>query len=208
MAWQRQAVVSITYTEVLDCWFGTPDSPAYRHWRAAWFKRDEAFDAMIRQRFGSLTAAALRADAEDASSHWGCEPLQPLPALARLLVLDQFTRNLYRDSALSFAGDAQALQLASRMVAAGLDRTLTGVQRLFVYLPYEHAEDLAHQRTAVRLITQLVADEPTLTEPLFWTRHHCETITRFGRFPHRNALLGRVSTAAERAFLDGEEDGR
>jgi uncharacterized protein (DUF924 family) len=208
MAWQRQAVVSITYTEVLDCWFGTPDSPAYSHWRAAWFKRDEAFDATIRQRFGSLTAAALRADAEDASSHWGCEPLQPLPALARLLVLDQFTRNLYRDSALSFAGDAQALQLASRMVAAGLDRTLTGVQRLFVYLPYEHAEDLAHQRTAVRLITQLVADEPTLTEPLFWARRHCETITRFGRFPHRNALLGRVSTAAERAFLDGEEDGR
>lgn len=203
MAWQRQAIVSITYTEVLDCWFGTPDSPVYSHWRAAWFKRDEAFDATICQRFGSLTAAALRADAEDASSHWGCEPLQPLPALARLLVLDQFTRNLYRDSALSFAGDAQALQLASRMVAAGLDRTLTGVQRLFVYLPYEHAEDLAHQRTAVRLITQLVADEPTLTEPLFWTRHHCETITRFGRFPHRNALLGRVSTAAERAFLDG-----
>ena len=155
--------MSITYTEVLDGWFGTPDSPAYSHWRAAWFKRDEAFDATIRQRFGSLTAAALRADAEDASSHWGCEPLRPLPALARLLVLDQFTRNLYRDSALSFAGDAQALQLASRMVA----------------------------------------DEPTFTEPLFWTRHHCETITRFGRFPHRNALLGRVSTAAERAFLDG-----
>ena len=163
---------------------------------------------MIRRRFGSLTAAALRADAEDVSIHWGREPLQPLPALARLLVLDQFTRNLYRDSALSFAGDAQALQLASRIVAAGLDRTLTGVQRLFVYLPYEHAEDLAHQHTAVRLITQLVADEPTFTEPLFWTRHHCETITRFGRFPHRNALLGRVSTAAERAFLDGEENGR
>jgi uncharacterized protein (DUF924 family) len=171
------------------------------------FKRDEAFDATIRQRFGSLTAAALRADAEDASGQWIREPLQPLPALARLLVLDQFTRNFYRDSALSFAGDAQALQLASRMIAAGLDRSLTGVQRLFVYLPYEHAEDVAQQRSAVQLITQLVDDEPTLTEPLFWTHRHCETITRFGRFPHRNALLGRVSTAAERAFLDGEEDG-
>jgi uncharacterized protein (DUF924 family) len=207
MPWQEQSVVSITYTEVLDCWFGTPDSPGYCHWRAAWFKRDEAFDATIRQRFGSLTAAALRADAEDASGQWTREPLQPLPALARLLVLDQFTRNLYRDSALSFAGDAQALQLASRMVAAGLDRTLTGVQRLFVYLPYEHAEDLAHQHTSVQLVTQLTADEPTLTEPLFWAHRYCETITRFGRFPHRNALLGRVSTAAERAFLDGEEDG-
>lgn len=200
--------MSITSTEVLDCWFGTPDSPGYCHWRAGWFKQDEAFDAAIRQRFGSLTAAALQADAEDTSGHWSYEPLQPLPALARLLVLDQFTRNLYRDSALSFAGDAQALPLARRLVAAGLDRTLTGVQRLFVYLPYEHAEDLAHQHTAVQLITQLVADEPTFTEPLFWARRHCQTITRFGRFPHRNALLGRVSTAAERAFLDAAEDGR
>ena len=190
-----------TALEVLDFWFGPTDDPGHGQTRSAWFRKDAAFDAEIGRRFGRLIEQALLANAADPSRDWTARPLQALPALARLIVLDQFTRNHFRGTARAFAGDAQALQLARALVASGLDRSLTGVQRQFVYLPFEHAEDLSHQRTSVQLFTQLGRDEPALAGLLDWAQRHHDIVARFGRFPHRNAQLGRADTAEEAAFL-------
>ena len=190
-----------TALEVLDFWFGPTDDPGHGQTRSAWFRKDAAFDAEIGRRFGRLIEQALLANAADPSRDWTARPLQALPALARLIVLDQFTRNHFRGTARAFAGDAQALQLARALVASGLDRSLTGVQRQFVYLPFEHAEDLSHQRTSVGLFTQLGRDEPALAGLLDWAQRHHDIVARFGRFPHRNAQLGRADTAEEAAFL-------
>ncbi len=183
--------------DVLAFWFGPPDDPGYRQTRPQWFRKDAAFDAEIAQRFGALIERALTGGIDD----WITPPLVPLPALARVIVLDQFTRNSFRGTARAFAGDAMALQTARALVASGLDRELTGVQRQFAYLPFEHAEDLAHQRTAVQLFEQLGRDEPALAGLTPWAQRHHDVVARFGRFPHRNALLGRISTAQELAYL-------
>ncbi len=186
-----------TAKEVLDFWFGPADDPGHRLPRECWFRKDAAFDALIAQRFGALIEQALAGGIDD----WTLPPLAPLPALARVLVLDQFTRNVFRGSARAFAGDAMALHTARALVASGLDRALTGVQRQFAYLPFEHAEDRAHQRTAVQLFTQLGRDEPALAGLVEWAQRHLDIVERFGRFPHRNAQLGRVSSAEEVEFL-------
>ena len=182
---------------VLDFWFGPPDDPGHAQPRPQWFQKDDAFDAQIRQRFGPLIERALIGDIDD----WLTRPVAPLPALALVIVLDQFTRNAFRGTARAFAGDAMALQTARALVASGADRSLTGVQRQFAYLPFEHAEDLSHQRTSVQLFHQLGQDEPTLTGLVEWAQKHLDIVARFGRFPHRNAALGRASTAEEAAFL-------
>ena len=182
---------------VLDFWFGPPDHPGHAQPRPQWFQKDDAFDAQIRQRFGPLIERALIGDIDD----WLTRPVAPLPALALVIVLDQFTRNAFRGTARAFAGDAMALQTARALVASGADRSLTGVQRQFAYLPFEHAEDLALQRTSVQLFQQLAQDEPALAGLVDWAQRHLDIVARFGRFPHRNAALGRPSTAEEAAFL-------
>ena len=187
--------------EILDFWFGPPDDPGHGQTRPAWFKKDPAFDAEIARRFGPLVEAALRADEGDASRDWITQPLQAQPALARLILLDQFTRNCYRGTPRSFAGDGQALHIARALVASGRDRELSGVQRQFAYLPFEHAEDLSHQRTSVQLFQQLASDEPALAGLVEWAQRHHDIVARFGRFPHRNTILGRASTAEELDFL-------
>ena len=149
------------------------------------------------QRFGRLIEQALAGGIDD----WAAAPLAALPALARVIVLDQFPRNTYRGSARAFAGDAMALQGARALVASGLDRELTGVQRMFVYLPFEHAEDRAHQRTSLQLFAQLGRDEPALAGLSEWAQRHHDVVERFGRFPHRNAALGRASSSDELEFL-------
>lgn len=175
--------------EILDFWFGDRDET-----RAVWFKKDAAFDAQIAERFGALVEDALagRLDAWDRD---------PDSALARILLLDQFTRNIFRGSARAFAGDAQALQSARALVASGQDRRFSGVRRQFTYLPFEHAEDLAHQRTSVQLFEQLARDEPALAGLVEWARRHEAVVARFGRFPHRNAALGRASSAEELDYV-------
>ena len=193
--------------EVLDFWFGPPDDPGHTQTRPAWFKKDPVFDAEIGRRFGPLIELALAAGAADATLDWITRPLQALPALARLIVLDQFTRNHFRGTARAFAGDGQALNIARALVASGRDRDLHGVQRQFAYLPFEHAEDLSHQRTSVQLFQQLVQDEPALAGLVDWAQRHHDIVARFGRFPHRNALLGRPSTAEELAFLQTPGSG-
>jgi len=189
--------------EVLDFWFGPPDDPGYGQTRPQWFRKDEAFDASIAQRFGTLIERALVGAIDD----WVGTAASPLPALARVIVLDQFTRNAFRGSARAFAGDAMALQTARWLVASGVDRQLPGVQRLFAYLPFEHAEDLPHQRTSLQLFEQLGRDEPTLADLLDWAQRHHDVVARFGRFPHRNAALGRVSSPEEIAFLQQPGSG-
>ena len=182
---------------VLDFWFGPTDDPGHAEPRRAWFTKDAAFDAEIARRFGPLIEQALAGDLDG----WVGKPIDPLPALAQVILLDQFTRNSFRNTARAFAGDARALQTARAMVASGADRALGGVQRIFVYLPFEHAEDLSHQRTAVQLFKQLAHDEPARADLVDWAQRHHDVIARFGRFPHRNVALGRTSTADEAAFL-------
>jgi uncharacterized protein (DUF924 family) len=179
---------------VLDFWFGQPGDAHYLQPRPEWFRKDEAFDALIAQRFGALIDAALRGELEGWSE-------RPASALAQVIVLDQFTRNTRRGSAGMFAGDARALAAARALCASGADRNLAGVQRQFVYLPFEHSEQLADQLESLRLFEQLERDAPALTGLLEWARKHHEIVVRFGRFPHRNAVLGRSSTAEEIEFL-------
>lgn len=182
---------------VLDFWFGAPDDPGYTATRRQWFAKDDAFDASIAQRFGPLIEQALTSGMDDGLS----QPPQALTGLAKIIVLDQFTRNSFRGSARAFAGDAFALRGAQMLVNSGADRSLSGVQRQFAYLPFEHAEDLAQQRRAVALFSQLERDEPALKDLALWAQRHMDIVARFGRFPHRNAALGRASSADELAFL-------
>ena len=179
---------------VLDFWFGAPTDPDYGRVRKAWFAKDDAFDAEVRDRFGTTIEQALRGELDD----WRGEAHS---ALAQILLLDQLTRNAFRDTPRAFAGDARALGVASRMVGARLDEALPAFMRAFVYMPFEHAEGLAMQDEAVRLFTRLVADDPGESSSLAYAHRHRAVIERFGRFPHRNAILGRQSTAEEIAFL-------
>jgi uncharacterized protein (DUF924 family) len=179
---------------VLDCWFGAPDSPTFGRARKCWFSRNEAFDAMLRERFGATIDAAL-AGALDSWTE------TPLGALALVIVLDQFSRNCHRHTPRAFAADHRALRIAQQMVASGADVLLPGVHhRAFAYLPFEHDETPASQQESLRLFKQLKG-EPEGASYYGSAVSHARIIERFGRFPHRNAVLGRQSTAEEKAFL-------
>jgi uncharacterized protein (DUF924 family) len=176
---------------VLDFWFGQPPAETPR---PQWFKKDAAFDAQIAQHFGDLIEQALAGGLLD----W----LHDGPsALARTLLLDQFTRNTFRGTSRAFAGDAAALACAQALIAHGWHLALTPLQRWFVYLPFEHSEDLATQHEGLRLFATLAAEHPEVADAHVWALKHFEVIERFGRYPHRNALLGRTSTPEELAFL-------
>ena len=180
-----------TPDDVLDFWFGPPD--AVQTAREQWFRKSPAFDAEIRDRFLATHAAAV-ADRLDAWQE------APRSALALVVVLDQFSRNLFRDSPAAFSADPKALALARQMVAARWDQQLTPLERGFVYLPFEHSEALADQAEASRLFGDL-RQFPETSDLHVWAEKHHRVIARFGRFPHRNTALGRISTAEELAFL-------
>ncbi len=162
-------------------------------WRDAgpekWFTTDEAFDAQIADRFSVLHGAAVQGT-HDAWAESGDG------ALALILVLDQFSRNLHRGSALTFASDAKALQIAETALARGDDHAVSKDLQIFFYMPFEHSECLADQRTAIRL-THAMQNAHYME----YAHTHHDVIRRFGRFPHRNAVLGRHTTAAEKVFL-------
>jgi uncharacterized protein (DUF924 family) len=179
---------------VLDFWFGAPDSAGYGDSRKVWFAKDEAFDRQVRDRFGALVEQCLRGEHED----WGDDAHA---ALAQIVVLDQFTRNAFRGTARAFAGDARALAAASRMVGSKQDEALPKFMRTFVYLPFEHAEGLATQDESIRLFKRLVADGDDPGKLVEYALRHRAMIERFGRFPHRNDILGRQSTAEEIDYL-------
>lgn len=182
-----------TAAQILDFWYGPAGSPARGQARAVWFRKDPAFDDEIRARFGGAVAAALRG----AYGEWDATPEG---TLARVLLLDQFTRNIHRDTPQAFAGDAMALAAAESAVVRGFDRALDPSGRWFLYLPFEHAEDAGMQHRSLALFAAL-AQATGNAEPLEWARKHADVIFRFGRYPHRNAILGRVSTPEEAAFL-------
>ncbi|MCB1939104.1 MAG: DUF924 domain-containing protein [Rhodocyclaceae bacterium] len=179
---------------VLDFWFGAPHDPVHGQQRALWFQKRKATDEAIRTAFLADIERALAGDL----THWTAVPRG---ALAHILLLDQFTRNVFRDTPRAFAGDTQALEIAQQCVDAGTHLALLPVERVFVYLPFEHAEDAHAQRVAVRLFEALAQAHPGFEDTLDYARRHQAVIARFGRFPHRNAILGRTSTAAEIAYL-------
>jgi len=174
-----------------------PSDPAdiLAFWRAAgpdkWFEKNDAFDAEIRERFRDTYAAGaagrLAAWEEDAEG-----------ALALVIVLDQFPRNMFRGDARTYAADPLARAVAQRAIARGFDQTYVPPERRFFYLPFTHSENLADQERCVAL-NRAAADE----EGTKWAELHADIIRRFGRFPHRNGALGRATTAEEQAFLDG-----
>jgi uncharacterized protein (DUF924 family) len=175
--------------DILDFWFG----PLPHATRAEWFRKDPAFDAAIRTRFGDALEAALGGAYRD----WRGDLRG---ALAYVLLLDQFTRNAHRDTPRAFAGDPDALATAISVVDAGLDGALDTYERWFLYMPFEHAEDPAMQERSIALFARL-EDETGDAAPLEWAEKHAAIVRRFGRYPHRNAILGRVSTPEEIAFL-------
>lgn len=180
--------------QVLEFWFGPPECADLEAVRRRWFRKDPGFDREIAETFGALIERALAGELRD----WAW---QPGHALARILLLDQFTRNAFRDTPRAFAGDALALAAAREMVLRGQDQQLDPQQRSFVYLPFEHAEDRQAQQEALQLFGALAEAAPGLADLLEWARKHHAIIERFGRFPHRNAVLGRASTADEIEFL-------
>ena len=161
--------------------------------RKAWFAKDDAFDAAIRERFEAAHHAAARGQLDDWTRN-------AEGALALLLLLDQFPRNLWRGSAHAYATDGLARRIANDAIANGHDMATALELRMFFYLPFEHSEYLADQDRSVRLGEALQSAGGEKSE---WARKHREIIARFGRFPHRNEAMGRESTAEERTFLDG-----
>ena len=168
--------------DILHFWFDEL-SPAQH------FVQEDALDAMIRVRFGTLWQAAQRCEL------WAWRTT-PQGRLAEILVLDQFSRNIHRGSPLAFAQDPQALVLAQELVAGQHDSALTPAQRAFAYMPYMHSESAPIHAQAMRLF-----DQPGLENNLKFEVQHRDIIARFGRYPHRNAVVGRTSTAQELAFL-------
>ena len=181
--------------DVLDFWFLPPRDAGHGAVRQAWFKKDDAFDAEVRQRFGHLIDIALAGGLRE----WDAQG--PEGVLARILVLDQFTRNAHREQPKSFAGDALALAAAQALVDSGADQRLTPLQRWFAYMPFEHAEDPAMQARSVALFADLAREHAGFAEVLDYAHRHRGVIARFGRFPHRNAILGRASTPDELTYL-------
>ena len=177
--------------DVLTFWFGAAD--VYGRSRAEWFRKDPAFDSEIRERFLTLLDSAARGELRDwESSPRGC--------LALLILLDQFPRNLFRGEARAFATDPEARRICRHLLERGFDKEFLPVERMFVYLPLEHSESLADQDECHRLMLEL-KPFPETANLHEWADKHRVIIRRFGRFPHRNAAMGRESTAEEVEFL-------
>lgn len=179
--------------QVLQFWFGQDPCAAELAPRREWFSKDPGFDAEIARRFSATVAAARRGELTD----WAGDASS---CLALILVCDQFPRNLSRGTADAFATDPLAIELAHLQLQRGWDQRFAPLARSFIYLPFEHSEHLIDQYQSLRLMGSLRGD-PRGAALWPWAVKHYEVIARFGRYPHRNAALGRPSTAAELAFL-------
>ena len=177
----------------LDFWFGPPEHPERLHHKQIWFRSTPEFDAGVRRGFATdheIAVAGALAPWEEG----------PDSALALVMLLDQVPRNIFRSTPRAFASDPLALATTNRALARGFDRQVPAAWRLFFYLPLEHSEVLADQQRAIELL-QALPPVPGRPNDGHMSRLHLEIIERFGRFPHRNAILGRSSTAEELAFL-------
>ena len=188
--------------QVLDFWFGAcgPDGALDPAKKKMWFGDGYKFDAEIRKRFGKLHRRAARGELD---ADWAATPRG---RIALIVVLDQFSRHIHRGTATAFAQDPAAQRLAVEGVEQGADRALIPAQRAFFYLPFEHAEDLKLQKLSARLFEGLASEVAPAWRKEYtgfadYSGHHRDIIERFGRFPHRNTALGRVSTPEEIEFL-------
>ncbi len=179
-----------SYRDVLEFWFH--GDPSQR--RQTWFAKDNAFDDEVRNRFTPLMTAAKRGELTD----W---EMRPESTLALVLVCDQFPRNAYRGTPAAFELDPIARQTANLALSRGDDKAMTPHERAFLYLPFEHSEDLDDQLRAVELFTRLAGEHPEQKMYLDYALQHHQVIARFERFPHRNTILQRPSTLEELVFL-------
>ena len=186
------AALATEAADILRFWFGVSSLQAAVS-RNEWFAKDAAFDAAIDERFFAVYERGAAGELES----WRA---QPESALAYVLLFDQFPRNMFRGTPQAFATDGKALSCAKAVVAAGFDERVPPLARVFFYLPFEHSERLADQRYSLKLFGR-VASHPGTEGVLDYARRHAAVIERFGRFPHRNAILGRTSTAEEEDFL-------
>lgn len=180
-------------SQILEFWFGNPSDRDYGKSRQVWFAKDSEFDRQLQTQF--LTDCELAAAGKLDS--WKDSPAS---CLALIILLDQFPRNIFRSTPQAFATDDRALEIAKYAIDRGYDRQLLPVQRWFVYLPLEHSENLKDQNHCVLLFQQLKGD-PDSEIAIASALHHREIIDRFGRFPHRNQILGRQTTQEEAEFL-------
>lgn len=182
--------------QILRFWFDDPEDSQgeYGQQRQVWFKKDAAFDDAIRRLF---LEDVERAAAGELLA-WREEPRA---CLVLVLLLDQFPRNLFRGDARSFASDRAALDITNHALAQGFERQVLPVERIFFYLPLEHSENLADQERCVELVRSLAANHPEFESYLDYAQRHHDVIKQFGRFPHRNEILGRETTPAEAEFL-------
>jgi uncharacterized protein (DUF924 family) len=170
--------------DILDFWFEETLAPQ-------WFQVNPAFDEAIRTRFSDAYDKGLRGILDDwKNDSDGC--------LALCLLLDQFPRNMFRGSPRAFEGDSKAIVIAKYALSKGFDQVLVPVKRRFLYLPFEHSENLSDQRKCVELFEKMKKDDPLGYD---YAQRHLKVIEKFGRFPHRNQILGRMSTPEEKAYL-------
>lgn len=193
-----------TPEDVLSFWIGEPaaDMPSLVNKFRRWYAGGDALDAEIRTRFGTLIIAALAGDLAD----WQATLRGKL---ALVIVLDQFTRNVFRGTPRAYAGDVAARELSLSILDSGMDWKLSLEEQLFVVMPLAHAENVELQARSVALADRMRDDSPAHLREAWAigaqrTRHYQSTIAQFGRFPHRNAILGRSSSAEELAFLEAE----
>lgn len=198
-----RATIGETPGTVLHFWFGysTHHAAGLTDRQGLWFSGDYDFDEQIARRFAGLLARLASGEARKWASNG------PRERLAAIIVLDQFSRNMFRNTPGAFENDPLARQLAHEALKLGEDRLLHPVERWFLYMPLEHSEDMADQRLSVKKFTELAEAAPEGYRPAFdnaldYAKRHAAVIRRFGRYPHRNAILGRETTPGEAAWLE------
>jgi uncharacterized protein (DUF924 family) len=215
-------LIRVTSEDVLDFWLGSePDNPEIiASKRKLWFVGGDELDAEIRGRFeptltsilegsmgsGATVAGSAVPGSAVESSAWSWQE-SPDGRLATIILLDQFSRNIYRGSARAFSQDLLAQKILAQGLDCGDERHLSFMERVFFYFPFHHAEDLAMQKRVVELMSALLDDAPeelkdAIGGNLEYATEHCEVVARFGRFPHRNEVMGRTSSPEEQAYLD------
>lgn len=182
--------MSVQASIILNFWFGEPGTLSYGQYKDFWFQSMPELDQQIREQFEPLYQKAVKGELDAFSQ-------MPDGSLALVIILDQFPRNMYRGTPRAFASDAKALNVAKEAVKKKFDQDLLPMQRMFLYLPYEHSENIEDQKHSVKLFGSL-GDKLTLK----YAVEHRDVIVQFGRFPHRNAILGRESTPEEIRFLE------
>jgi uncharacterized protein (DUF924 family) len=187
------------YQDILDFWFGKPEEAKYGKSRKFWFIKDDEFDLKIKSQFQNIYQQAATGKLD----FWQD---QPLSCLALIIILDQFPRNMFRGLSQAFATDNKAKTHAQIAVKRKFDLQLIPVQRWFIYLPFEHSENLADQEIAIRLFDSLQNHADSKSAIAYAYRHR-EVIQKFGRFPHRNQILGRTNTPEETKFLQQPGSG-